>query len=287
MCMSEIAVVIPTYNRAASLKRAIDSVEAQSFREFEIVVADDGSEDETESIVQSCGNCRYLRLAHTGLPSIARNAGARATDSRYIAFLDSDDVWLPHKLEIQMKIITGNAYGVVCSNALTDTGRYFSVGQEHTGNVRKDLLQDNFVITSTAVIRRAVFDRIGGLDESPAVYFEDYDLWLRAAAIAPFFYIDEALIVYSRSVSGFGSRSSKLEHWQRMEQFLVRTRRTLEGDAKSLEAVVDRQLDSCRRSICDGYLELGRYRDFARNMAGFAGRRPGPAAKYLAAKMLR
>jgi len=284
--MSEIAVVIPTYNRAASLKRAIDSVQAQGFRGFEIVVVDDGSEDETESIMQSC-NCRYFRIAHTGFPAVARNAGARATDSRYIAFLDSDDVWLPHKLEIQMKIITGNAYGVVCSNALTDTERYLGLGQEHSGNVRKDLLQSNFVITSTAVIRRDVFDRIGGFEESPAVYFEDYDLWLRAAAITPFFYIDEPLIIYKGSVSGFGSRFSKLEHWQRMEQFLIRTRRTLDGDTKSLEAVVDRQLDSCRRSICDEYLELRRYRDFARNIAGFAGRRPVPAAKYLAAKVLR
>src|SRR5215831_12059718 len=270
--MSEIAVVIPTYNRAASLKRAIDSVQAQRFREFEIVVVDDGSEDETAPIVQSCGNCRYLRLTHTGVPAIARNAGARATDSRYIAFLDSDDVWLPHKLEIQMKTIAGSAYGVVCSNALADTGRYFGVGQEHTGSVRKDLLQNNFVITSTAVIRRDVFDRIGGFDALPAVYFEDYDLWLRAAAITPFFYIDEALIVYNRSGAGFGSRFSKLEHWQRMEQFLVRTRRALDEDAKSLAAVVDRQLDSCRRSICDEYLELRHYRDFARNMADFAGR---------------
>ena len=283
--MSEIAVVIPTYNRAASLKRAIDSVQAQRFREFEIVVVDDGSEDETAPIVQSRGNCRYLRLTHTGVPAIARNAGAHATDSRYIAFLDSDDVWLPHKLEIQMKIMAGSAYGVVCSNALAGTGRYFGLGQEHSGNVRKDLLQDNFVITSTAVIRRDVFDRIGGFDESPAVHFEDYDLWLRAAAIAPFFYIDEALIFYSRSVSGFGSRFSKLEHWQRMEQFLIRTRRTL--GLHGLEAVADRQLDSCRRSICDEYLELRRYRDFARNMAGFAARQPLPAAKYLAAKVWR
>jgi glycosyltransferase involved in cell wall biosynthesis len=285
--MSEVAVVIPTYNRAASLKRAIDSVQAQRFREFEIVVVDDGSEDETESIVQSGSNCRYLRLTHTGLPAIARNAGARATDSRYIAFLDSDDVWLPHKLEIQMKIMAGNAYGVVCSNALVDTGRYFSAGRVHPGNVRKDLIQDNFVITSTAVIRRDVFDRVGGFDARPAVYFEDYDLWLRAAAITPFFYIDEALIVYNRSVSGFGSRFSKLEHWQRMEQFFMRARRALEPDAKSLAAVVDRQLDSCRRSICDEYLELRRYRDFARNMAGFAGRRPVRAVKYLAAKVWR
>jgi glycosyltransferase involved in cell wall biosynthesis len=284
--MSEIAVVIPTYNRAAVLKRAIDSVQAQRFRGFEIVVVDDGSEDETESIVQA-GSCRYLRLAHTGLPAVARNAGARATDSRYIAFLDSDDVWLPHKLEIQMKIMAGEAYGVVCSNALVDTRRYFNAGREHTGNVRKDLIQDNFVITSTAVIRRDVFDRIGGFDARPAVYFEDYDLWLRAAAITPFFYIDEALIVYNRSAAGFGGRFSNLEHWQRMEEFLKKVRQTLDGDVKSLAAVVDRQLDSCRRSICDECLELRRYREFARNMAGFAGRRPLPAAKYLAAKVLR
>lgn len=283
--MTEVAVVIPTYNRAKFLKRAIDSVQAQHFREFEIVVVDDGSEDETAAIVQSC-NCRYLRIAHTGLPAIARNAGARATDSRYIAFLDSDDAWLPHKLSKQMQTM-GSAYGVVCSNALTDTGNYFSARLEHIGNVQKDLLQDNFVITSTAVIRRDVFDRIGGFDESPTVFFEDYDLWMRAAAITPFFYIDEALVVYSRSGSGFGSRFSKLEHWQRLEQFFMRARRALDVDGKSLAVVVDQQLDSCRRSICDECLELRLYGDFVRKMAGFAGRRPLPAAKYLAAKVLR
>jgi glycosyltransferase involved in cell wall biosynthesis len=284
--MSEVAVVIPTYNRSAFLKRAIDSVQAQHFHGFEIIVVDDGSEDETASIVQSC-NCRYLRITHTGLPAIARNAGARATDSRYIAFLDSDDVWLPNKLAIQMKAMAGGGYGVVCSNALTDTGNYFDAGLEHIGNVRKDLFQDNFVITSTAVIRRDVFDRLGGFDESPTVFFEDYDLWIRAAAITPFFYINEALIVYRRSGSGFGSRFSKLEHWQRMEQFFMKARRALDEDRKSLAAIVDRQLDSCRRSICDECLELRLYRDFVRKMAGFAGRRPLPAAKYLAAKVLR
>src|ERR1051325_1221597 len=113
---ADLAVVIPTYNRASSLKRAIDSVQAQTCTPPEIIVVDDGSEDDTAAVIRQYQNCRYTRVAHSGLPAVGRNLGAQLTKADYIAFLDSDDEWLPHKLETQLRTMLAAGSGLVCSN---------------------------------------------------------------------------------------------------------------------------------------------------------------------------
>src|SRR6516165_5246405 len=116
--LPRIAVIIPTYNRASLVTRAIESVLAQTYTNYELVVVDDGSEDNTLEIVKQYTGCRYVRLEHSGLPSVARNAGVRSTDTPYVAFLDSDDEWLPGKLTVQTEILESNPdVGLVCSNA--------------------------------------------------------------------------------------------------------------------------------------------------------------------------
>src|SRR5438093_13567082 len=111
--VKSVAVIISTYNRASSLKRAIDSVQAQTVKDLDVIVIDDGSEDDTAEVLREYPSCRYVKIPHSGLPALARNVGARMADAPYLAFLDSDDEWLPHTIENQL---AGTAYRLVGSN---------------------------------------------------------------------------------------------------------------------------------------------------------------------------
>jgi teichuronic acid biosynthesis glycosyltransferase TuaG len=272
--VKSVAVIIPTYNRASSLKRAIDSVQAQTVKDLDVIVIDDGSDDDTCDIVQAYANCRYVKTEHSGLPAVARNVGARMTDATYLAFLDSDDEWLPHKIEKQLAAIS---CGLVCSNASLNGERpYLRPGQKHTGRVLKELLTDNFVITSSVLVRRDLFKRAGGFCEDPKLRgIEDYDLWLRLAAFTDFRYIDEELLLYTHSAAGLSRTRSLVSHWQGMEFILSRVQ-----DANGLAGVLRRKLAACKTSLCDEYLSSGEYREFAKTFVGLCRIRPVAAAKY-------
>ena len=97
-----VSIIIPTYNRSEIVPETLDSVAAQTMQNFEVIVCDDGSTDDMESIVKNYDKrFRILRLQHKGLPAIARNAGIISARGQFLAFLDSDDVWMPEKLEKQ------------------------------------------------------------------------------------------------------------------------------------------------------------------------------------------
>src|SRR6185369_14122248 len=103
----EVSVIIPTYNSARFLTDAIDSVLAQTFKDFEVIVIDDGSTDETESLMHKYGSAvRYIRHENRGV-ALTRNRGIDESRGRYVAFLDADDVWLPHKLDRQLTALRG------------------------------------------------------------------------------------------------------------------------------------------------------------------------------------
>ena len=277
--MPEIAVIIPTYNRAPALKRAIESVVAQSVSDIELIVVDDGSEDDTPDVAQTFHVCRYMRIRHSGLPAIARNVGARTTGATFLAFLDSDDEWLPSKLEKQLMNILEKSCGLVCSNAsLNGIRPYLKPGQKHTGWVLGDLVAENFVITSSVVVRRDLFERAGGFCEDPLLRgVEDYDLWVRLAALTDFHYIDEELLLYRQSDASLSRTRSMLSHWKGMEFIFSRVAETQE-----VAEVLNRQIAACRSSICDEYLSSGQYRNFAKTFASLSRKRPIAVVKYLA-----
>ena len=117
--MPRVSVIIPTYNRADLLGEAIDSVLAQSYQDFEMIVADDGSTDETAMVASKYGDkVRFLALPHRGQPAAPRNAGIAAATGEYISFLDSDDLYLPDKLALQVPALDENPkVGMVYSSA--------------------------------------------------------------------------------------------------------------------------------------------------------------------------
>lgn len=197
--MTFFSVIIPVYNRHLPVKDAIESVLAQTFTDFELIVVDDGSTDGTPAIADEYrGRISYLRREHRGV-SAARNAGVALSSSPWLAFLDSDDRWLPEKLARQERYIRENP-GVAIHQ--TDElwirkGSRVNPGLRHLkreGDIFVDSLGLCLISPSAAVMSRRCFDRYGPFDEDlPAC--EDYDLWLRVTARERVGFISEKLIV--------------------------------------------------------------------------------------------
>ncbi len=189
--MTKVTAVIPTYNRCEYVQEAIDSILAQTFRDYEIIVVDDGSTDGTrEALPDRYGErIRYMWQTNQG-ESSARNQALTLATGQYIAFLDSDDLWLPDKLTKQVALLEqrpdiGAAFcqaWIINEHGQRLTASPLGVGLADEQLSLENLCLDNHVVgPSTSLIRRSVLDRIGGFDVQIR-YGEDWDLWLRIAA---------------------------------------------------------------------------------------------------------
>jgi glycosyltransferase involved in cell wall biosynthesis len=198
--MPKVSVIIATYNRAHFIRDAIDSVMAQSFTDYEIIVADDGSSDTTQKIVNSYGaRVRYFYQTNQG-KAFAQNMAASHAQGDYLAFLDDDDIWYPNKLEIQIKLLEDNlVIGFVCSESylIDEKGNTLRHWTKKPTNLEtfESLYDENFIQHSSVVVRKGLFHAVGGVDERLATT-EDYDLWLRLAKISRFKYINAPLVKY-------------------------------------------------------------------------------------------
>ena len=218
--MRTVSVVIPTYNRAGLIGQAIDSVLAQAYPQVEIIVADDGSTDDTATAVAAYGDrVRYLALSHRGLPAATRNAGIRAAHGEFLAFLDSDDLFLPDKLAVQSAALEAQpAAALVYSNGVyfrttpdAPVGRVLDGLPTPSGRVFGALLTGNFLAPPVVLMRRAALDSVGLFDESPEFFaVEDFDLWLRLAAHAPFIYAPGAVAAIRRHGSSISRDTARL-----------------------------------------------------------------------------
>jgi glycosyltransferase involved in cell wall biosynthesis len=294
--MPKVSVIVPTFNQAAFLRRAVESICAQTFKDTEILLVDDGSEDATETLARQFINCSYLKIPHSGLPAVARNVGVRKATGRYIAFLDADDQWLPHKLHAQSRILDdGPDVGLVCSNALvesaagTDRPLYLKYAQGKTGRVLPDLLRDNFIITSTVLMRRDLFESAGWFSEARELRaVEDYHLWIRVAAHTKIHFIPEPLALYQKSSTSLSSSMRNSEHCRSLEYLFENLRASLSSDTDAVEPlspIVESRLSSCRCAQCDAYLAERRYGKFSKTLAAFLKKQPVQAFKYAAVKV--
>jgi glycosyltransferase involved in cell wall biosynthesis len=198
--MPRVSVVVPAYNAELFIAEAIESVLAQTFVDFELIVVDDGSTDCTKAAISSFTDERLRYLwQENGERSAARNAGIRSAHGEFVAFLDADDAWLPDKLARQVALLDADSeIGLVYCGAwkLRDG---VIVGQQkaaHRGNVVRTLLSVDNVIAgsaSAAMIRRDVLEEVGGFDER-LVIFEDWDLWLRIARRSQVDFVAENLV---------------------------------------------------------------------------------------------
>lgn len=201
--MSEIpfvSIIIPTYNRKELLKEAIDSVLNQTYGHFELLIIDDGSEDGSAEIIATYTDPRitYIFQPHQGV-SRARNQGIKVAQGSYIAFLDSDDLWLPAKLERQVSLLEQErCYPLVhCEEIWIRKGRRVNPQKKHQkygGDVFEKALPLCIISPSAALLRRELLEEVGLFDETLPVC-EDYDLWLRVTARYPVAFISEPLII--------------------------------------------------------------------------------------------
>ena len=205
-----VSVIIPTYNRGWILAEAIDSVRAQDFKDYELIVVDDGSTDNTRRILDTYGaDIIVLRQFNQGV-SAARNRGIAAAGGQLVAFLDSDDLWLPRKLSRQVDFFTLNPTAVInqTEEIWIRNGIRVNPKDRHrkpSGMIFERSLGLCLVSPSAVMIKKNLFDDVGVFDESlPAC--EDYDLWLRISCRYPVHLIDTPLIVKR---GGHGDQLSK------------------------------------------------------------------------------
>lgn len=198
-----VSVIIPTWNRARELANAVSSILAQTYPVHEILVCDDGSDDDSKAVVAGFDDPRvkWVPGPRGGRPAIPRNRGMRIATGEWLAFLDSDDTWLPDKVQQQLSLASSLGVSAVASNAWRVVDGDASVQKylRHASPVvaLSDLVRVNLVICSSVMVKRdCLTSAIGFPEEVELKALEDYSLWLRIATQTDFGYIDTPLVNY-------------------------------------------------------------------------------------------
>lgn len=201
--MPNVSVIIPTYNRAHILGRAIRSVLNQTYQDFELIIVDDGSSDSTDEVVKSFDDVRirYLKHKKNRGGAATRNTGIKAARGKYIAFQDSDDEWLPEKLEKQMKAFEDAPpeVGVVYTGfyRLQDGRKTYIPSSKinpKEGYIFNSLLKGNFITTQAVLVKRKCFDKARMFDEN-LPRLQDWELFLRISRHYHFIFVNEPLVI--------------------------------------------------------------------------------------------
>ncbi len=238
-----VSIIVPTFDRLKYLRRTLDSVLRQTFTDWELLIADDGSSADTraylETFVQlhgpgSAPRVRVLWLTHSGRPSVARNAALREARGEYIAFIDSDDLWTPGKLQLQVDSLrrrAGCAWGYTRFVLVDEAGEPTGWQRTRSWPVPDGWIFDRLVRSETVIavpsviVSRQLLEQVGGFDES-LVMCEDYDLWLRLAARSQVDAIDEPCTLVTRHAEHSGNELISFEDCARVFDKVRRTRGT-------------------------------------------------------------
>lgn len=219
-----ISVIIPTYNRSSLIMQTLESVFIQSFKNIEVIVVDDGSSDNTADIILKNYKSQVLilTLQHSGLPAVARNAGIEAAKGDFIAFCDSDDIWMENKLEIQMQELINSNFNFSCSNALVlGTSKLYELpDQFRYKDLNKELVWNNFVINSSVLLRRDIIGQNRFVIKEFFRGYEDYLLWLTLAPKLKISYHDQPLLYYRTHTANI-SKEQKLNDTKVQLQILL------------------------------------------------------------------
>ena len=259
--MSAVSVIIPTYNRARSVCRAIASVLYQTHRPAEIIVVDDGSTDRTfQHVAQFSQLVKYLRLRRNRGVSAARNTGIKASTSPLVALLDSDDYWLPTKLTAQVRFFAVHPEAVACQTQEIWIRRGVRVNPKAkhlkpSGDIFEPSLRRCLVSPSAVMLKRSLLDDIGLFDEAFPVC-EDYDLWLRVSSRHPIHLIDDALVIKEGGMPDQLSRSLPGLDRYRIEAILKSLKSALLTREQALAAL--RELSLKCRIYGQGCVRRGR-----------------------------
>ncbi|NET62762.1 MAG: glycosyltransferase [Symploca sp. SIO2E6] len=205
--MPLISVIIPVYNGEQTIRQTIESVLNQTFRDFELIVINDGSQDSTLKIVESIQDYRLQLCSYpnAGLAA-SRNRGISLASGEYVSCIDADDLWTPDKLEAQLKVLQENPQAALAyswTDWIDEAGKFLRPGVHLTitGDVYGQLLLNDFVANgSNPLIRKQALREVGGFDES-LPFSEDWDMWLRIAAHYHFVAVPAPQILYRQSTN--------------------------------------------------------------------------------------
>jgi len=265
-----VSILMPTFNRLEFLPPAIESVFAQSFTDWELIIADDGSGADTRSYLQSLTHpgVRVLWMAHTGKPSVMLNAALRVARGEFVAFLDSDDVWLPRKLELQIASLRrqpGRRWSCTAFALIDAAGRPLARPRAAwpavSGQVRDRLLTDAVIATPSVVATRTLFDEVGLFDEELTMNHEG-DLWLRFAGLSELDGIDEPLTLVRRHSMHGGS---DIIAWRDMRRVIEKAQRSA-GDSQ-FAAMLHEQRAVSSAGLARSHALFGRRIDVVRTLA--------------------
>ncbi|MFC1532860.1 glycosyltransferase family 2 protein [Thermodesulfobacteriota bacterium] len=259
--MTKVSVIIPTFNRSEKVSVAISSVLCQTFTDFEIIVIDDGSVDgSSDSLAQFQGKIMLVRHQKNLGVSAARNNGIKASQSPLIAFLDSDDYWMPEKLGTQVRFFKEKPETVACQ---TDelwirNGVRVNPRRKHlkpSGDIFEPSLKLCLVSPSAVMLRRSLLDEVGLFDEDLPVC-EDYDLWLRISCRYPIHLIDKKLVAKEG-----GSPDQLSSSRKGMDRFRIKAMIKLLHNGRLTEnqiAAVHRELEVKCRIYGEGCIKRGK-----------------------------
>lgn len=213
-----VSVIIPTFQRSHFLKLTIESVLNQTFRDFEIIVVDDGTfGNENLLLCQNYQNIRYIKIENSGGPAKPRNVGIKESQGKYLAFVDDDDIWLSEKLERQVEILEQNPeYGLVhgCCEVINKEGvlQNIIVGRpgkpeiKH-GDVKMRMMGNWTVMMPTPLVRKEIIQKVGFFNENIPPALEDTEFWARCSFETKFYYLDEPLVLYRVHSNNISSKN--------------------------------------------------------------------------------
>jgi glycosyltransferase involved in cell wall biosynthesis len=244
--MPRVSVIIPVHNRVQAVGEAIDSVLGQTYRDFEVIVVDDASTDDTASaLTHHRAPVRVVRRERSSGAGAARNDGIRASTGEFIAFLDSDDLYSPRRLESAVDLLDAHReYGAVYADAVElaptpglPASRWVAArGGGRSGWILDSILAHDLVRTPTITARRAVLDRVGLFDEDLPVG-EDSDLWWRIAVQTQMGYTDEIVATVRVSADSISRKGSTVSQgWVRRSQKALRSLRVTARERRLLQA---------------------------------------------------
>jgi len=269
-----VSIILPTFNRLKYLRPAVDSIFTQSFADWELIIADDGSDEETRTFLGTLAilpQVKVLWLSHMGRPSAVRNAALREAQGEYVAFLDSDDLWLPSKLGVQIQSLRCRsarkwAYtGFTIVDAAGDPRPGERDGRRPApdGWILEQLLRMEAIVASPTVVAcRALVEHLGGFDEKLTAC-EDYDLWLRLATRSEVDVIAEPLVHVRRHNEHYADDITALEDWRRV---LEKTRDT--GLDRNLDSIVRRERAQVSAKIARSHAICGNRTGVWRTLLG-------------------
>ena len=220
-----VSVILPTYNRAWSLKTAIDSVLFQEYPNVELIVIDDGSTDNTQQLLKGYKNqIRVLTQENTGV-SAARNRGIEKSRGEFIALLDSDDSWDKRKISCQMDFFMANPEALICQTQEVWIRNHKRVNpkikhKKPSGMIFEQSLNLCLVSPSAVMMKREIFEQKGYFNEKFLVC-EDYDLWLRISSTLPVFLIDKPYTIKN------GGHKDQLSNLHSQDKFRIRSLKNL------------------------------------------------------------